>query len=444
MVSVEKIPRELIDTLKNRVSIATKPDSPLPQAGTTWDTDLRRLLNVGDVLKVRVQAVDFKTSEVTLTMQPTEDEFARYFPPDLAAERKKRRDARNAKKPHKRREKDTTPVTPELLKKFNIDTSLRFEGIRLDDIETLPEFLVEPEPEPPVVHRLERDGVVAEWTDEMEEADYERDQAREHQLLKRKMLHKTKEVYYPEKVLEWWRGAPFVTSYELADIAKAEARAKSNGILEAHDEIMAESAEMVAGTWRRLFVVDSVADSKDYEQHSLGRELRTIEDEIGEMDGFQLHFEKPINSPFEHTDEGTFPMGASIDRNTIPLPYRDEITFYKKLDAKMKAMEQQDRDDGFRPYDSCDGAAILKEYYRIEEDARKGKIEERLGWKIGDPEINWDDYPAPPREPPRPRRVWKKKGDLTNPAAVAAAAAASAAAESGATPKAEDVSESLP
>jgi len=446
VVPVESIPKELVETLKSRVAAEdTSPNAPKYTPGTTWDTDLRRLLRTGDVVKVRVESVDFERSSVTLTMLPTEDELYLYKPGVsemmLAQEREKkaRMVGQDPNKP-KRRPRGERRIQPGLLEKYGVDLSPTFEGIRIKDMEDLPEWANYTEPVPEVYH-LERDGVTATWTDAQEIADYEREQAEEHKALKRKLLEaKGILPYYPEEVLEWWRGEPFVTSYELERRAKLEALEKSDKILETHEEIMSENEEMVAGTWRRLFVVDTMEDEKEFEAKELASELQTIEDEIGEMDGIHLDLLKPINSPFDHTDKNTFPIGASVPREDIPLPFRDEITFYKNLDARIAALEQQDRDDGFCASRKADFKAVMKEYHRIEEDARLGEIEEQIGWREGDPEVTSEAYP-PTKAATTVRKVWKKKGDIVN--AAAAAAAADGGGESGQA-TAETVSTGLP
>lgn len=449
VVPIENIPKELVETLKSRVAAEnTSPNAPKYVPGTTWDTDLRRLLRTGDVLKARVENVDFEHSSVTLTMLPTEDELFLYKPRVselmIAQERDKkaRLENQDPNKP-RRRPRGERRINPGLLEKYGVDLSPTFEGIRLQDMEDLPEWANYTEPEPEVYH-LEKDGVKVSWTEAQEMADYEREQAEEHRAMKRKLLEaKAILPYYPEEVLEWWRGEPFVTSYELERRARMEALEKSDKIMETHEEIMSESEEMVAGTWRRLFTVDTMEDEKDFEAKELASELQTIEDEIGEMDGIHLDLMKPINSPFDHTDKDTFPIGASVSREDFPLEIRDQLTFYKNLDARLAALEQQDRDEGFCASKKADFKAVMKEYYRIEEDARLGEIEEQIGWREGDPEVTSETHP-PSKTAATVRRVWKKKGDIVNTAATAAAVGAEGEGGEGGQATAETVSASLP
>lgn len=76
-----------------------------------------------------------------------------------------------------------------------------------------------------------------------------------------------------ESVLLWWKGSPYVPS---ADLQPAEN-------VDLVKEVMHESAEVVDGTWRRMFEVDLQEDADDFSTKVLEEEVKELEEEIGEL-----------------------------------------------------------------------------------------------------------------------------------------------------------------
>ena len=150
-------------------------------------------------------------------------------------------------------------------------------------------------------------------------------------------------------------------------------------------------------------------DRQAYQETELEVELQQIEDEIGELEGLHLAFQRPMPDLFPTVkSERNFPLGTMIDRNSFPPEILKDLTvsrnsihlcivflhslmhfthdilhrclgvfilqFYKDLDARMEAIRLQDK--GWRYSKAGDSAAIKEVYDRIEADAALGEAEE--------------------------------------------------------------------
>lgn len=73
-------------------------------------------------------------------------------------------------------------------------------------------------------------------------------------------------------------------------------------------------------------------DKKDFQATELEVELQQIEDEIGELEGLHLAFERPMPDYFPTIkDKRNFPLGTMIDRNIFPPDILKDLTVCVEL-----------------------------------------------------------------------------------------------------------------
>ncbi len=77
----------------------------------------------------------------------------------------------------------------------------------------------------------------------------------------------------------------------------------------------------------RLFAIDTMKDKQAFQETELEVELQQIEDEIGELEGLHLAFQRPMPDFFPTiNDKRNFPMGTLIDRNSFPPEILKDLT----------------------------------------------------------------------------------------------------------------------
>ena len=129
--------------------------------------------------------------------------------------------------------------------------------------------------------------------------------------------------YVAENTLLWWRGKPFADSASTVD-EDAE---------EEEFSVLSENAQVIEGTWRRMFEIDMREDELDFSSKIADEERKELEEELGELMG--------LDEDDEFLDLGSKynvrKMGSYISPDALPAEWRNQIEFFKELDSHENA-----------------------------------------------------------------------------------------------------------
>lgn len=154
----------------------------------------------------------------------------------------------------------------------------------------------------------------------------------------------------PEDTLLWWRAQPYVKTSTLQRVA-----AMKRGEEEA---VMAESSQIVDGTWRRLFELDMRQDAADFSNKGYDAEMKEIADEIGELAG--LDEDLYTTGRFDTSDyQNKVKFGAFVDSAIFPAAWRDELDFFQRLEEREKEINEKLR--GGKKYDLAEFEAAMRQ-----------------------------------------------------------------------------------
>ena len=180
------------------------------------------------------------------------------------------------------------------------------------------------------------------------------------------------EEYSAENTLLWWRGKPFADS-SAAEDEQAEEEELS---------ILSENAQVIEGTWRRMFEIDMREDELDFSSKIADEERKELEEELGELMG--------LDEEDDYIDMGSKynvrKMGSFISPDSIPAEWRSQMEFFKELEAhesaksaylkRGKAAEQEELDKLLREVEIELESAAAKAPKRHEESSLPEETEE--------------------------------------------------------------------
>lgn len=150
----------------------------------------------------------------------------------------------------------------------------------------------------------------------------------------------------PENVILWWRGAPYVKTPYGAVLDQDEETAVLN-----------ESADIVDGTWRRMFELDMRAEAADFSSKVLDKELKELADEIGELSGLD---EEMIDAAgYGMTMDSKPDFGAFVALDSLPEEWKKEMEFFKQLSVTEGAISQKLR--GGQKEEKAEFDSLLRE-----------------------------------------------------------------------------------
>jgi hypothetical protein len=144
--------------------------------------------------------------------------------------------------------------------------------------------------------------------------------------------------YDPEMTLVWWRGSAYVRTPQrlLRDMTTAQRRAlESQQAL----DVIYESRETIDGTWRRAFEQDLALDQQDSSNRGAKKFFDEITAEIGclaDLDG-----DKIVDRNVFRTSNDKVPFGAFVDESIVPAEWRDQVTYFRDLEERVKEMDAQ-------------------------------------------------------------------------------------------------------